>query len=344
MHMQLEEMEATPETIKVVQLLRTGRFSHGMYGNFDITNDTLRSLKRNFDTNVRRVKLAVDYFHDAYEEAAGWITNLELRNSDNELWITVDWTQKAQDMILAKEVRYISADLDFEYEDSETRVQYGATLLGAGLTNRPHIKDMKALLSEFKPEHREQVKLLLNDKPEVKKMAIAFDDILAAVAVLNDDQKAQLAEKLGTFKAAEGAKLADAVKEVTTLKAQLAEKETGLKKANDDITAINEKLATTEKKAEFDVMLADGKVVEGQRAAYMKGDFSEFAKNAVAVNLEEAGSGSNGNDDSTAEADKAMVQLDEAAAAIAKSKGVSMAAAYKQARAENPKLAEAIKA
>jgi len=334
MRVELQEINATPETIKTVQLLRTGRFSHGSYGNFDITTDTLLSLKRNFDTNIRRVKLAVDYFHDAYEEAAGWITEVNLLNANNELWIKVEWTPKAEEMILAKEVRYISADLDFEYEDSETRKQYGATLLGAGLTNRPHIKDMKAILSDFKPELRQKIETLLTDKK--KETIMGFDEILLAVASLTDDQKAQLAEKLGTFKAAEGTKLADAESATATLKALLADKEKSLKEATEKADAITLKLADSEKSASFNVMLAEGKATEGQRESFMSGNIIEFAKNAVKVNLSAAGTGS----ESVCDSSSSIAKLNEITENIMKTQGVSFAAASKQAYSENKALAD----
>ena len=150
MWLQLEEVQgATPEDIKTVQLLRTGNFKYGGYGAFDITSDNLRQLKSNFDSNVRRVKIAVDYFHASYAEAAGWIEAIELRNADNELWITVDWTAEAVEKIMGKEIRYLSADMDFNYMDIESGVEFGCVLMGAGLTNRPYIKDMKAIISEL---------------------------------------------------------------------------------------------------------------------------------------------------------------------------------------------------
>lgn len=335
MRINLEEInDATGDSIKKVQLLRTGHFAHGLYGTFDITPEVLRTMQSNFDSNVRRVRLAVDYFHEAYQEAAGWIEKVILEQSDTQLWIEVDWTPKAREMILNKEVRYLSADFDWNYEDNETKREYGATLNGAGLTNRPFVKDMKAILSDFAPQDREKIKLLLNDK-KGKNIMPTFDEVLAAVATLSDDQKAQLAEKLGTVKAAEAAKFSE---EAKGLKAQLAEKEKAFADLNTEVSKIKTQLADTEKKASFDVMLSEGKVVEAQRDAYMKGDVDAFAKNAVRVNLSEKGTGGEG---ANSAADAAEVKLNEEADKLVKEKGVTFAEAYKQVVKANPELAKA---
>lgn len=338
LQIKLEEITATtPESIKVCQLLRTGNFKYGGYGAFEITTDHLRKIKANYDSKVRGVKLAVDYFHEAFEEAAGWIEQIELRNGDNELWITVDWTPKAVEKIMAKEVRYLSADIDFNYIDIESGQEYGCTLLGAGLTNRPYIKNMKAILSELSDSDKKELKqILLNDKKEEKNM-VKFEEMLAAVSSLTDDEKAQLAEKLGAkVKASEEAlQLAEKVK--ADAEAKLSEKDLQLKKLSEDVTALKTEVETEKKKAKFDAMFSEGKVVEAQRKAFMEGDMETFVANAVKLNLSEQGTGA----DDTAEADTAIIKLNEKAEEIVKSRNVTFSEAFKIARKENPKLAEA---
>jgi len=177
-------LELPNKDITTVQLIRTGDFSQ--YGEkIIITEETLREFKLNFDRRVRRVDIAVDYFHESYSDAAGWIKEIELRNNDTELWINVEWTSKAKQKILDKEIRYISADFSLHYEDSETKEEFGATLYGAGLTNRPYVKDMQAILHENQK---------LN---EDKKMSTSFEDIMKSLSSLSDDEKLQLGEKLG---------------------------------------------------------------------------------------------------------------------------------------------------
>lgn len=336
MWLQLEEVTgATPDSIKTVQLLRTGDFKYGGYGAFQITPDTLRELKSNYDNNIRRVKIAVDYFHEAFAEAAGWIEGIELRAGDNELWITVDWTPEAVEKIMAKEIRYLSADMDFNYMDIESGQEYGCVLLGAGLTNRPYIKDMKAILSELAIKDRKK-EILLNDKKKETTMP-TFDDIMKCVNDLTDDQKAQLADKLGTVKASEV--------EANTQALKLAEaaanaKSSEIKQLSEKVGVLEKQLEETVKAGKFAKLLSDGKAVEAQRVAYMAGDMEAFVAGAVKVNLSEDGSAAVA--EGIKNADVALKKLNEIAAEKEKSGSMTFSEGFKQAMKENPELAKAV--
>src|SRR6267378_2033908 len=69
-----------------VQVLRVGKFNHPKYGEFEITTATLAEMKKNFDSNVRGVDVAFDYFHDSDKEASGWPSELYISENGNELW------------------------------------------------------------------------------------------------------------------------------------------------------------------------------------------------------------------------------------------------------------------
>ena len=327
----LEELEEitgkSKDDIRFAQLLRVGNFLY-QDRTLKFTKDTLKSLKDNFDNNVRGVKLAVDYFHDAYDKAAGWIKTLDIRNDGNELWMEVEWTEKARELILGKELRYISAELQEQYQDKETEKEYGPVLFGAGLTNRPHIHGMAAILHETK---NQELITLLNNKEKGNIMTIEFEDIMKSVVDLTDDQKAQLAEKLGTVKASE----IESEKNI-----RLAEE----KEASDKIATLSEEkealvieLAETKKKAAFDVLLSEGKSVESQREAFMSGDMETFAKNAVNINLSEAGT-DRIESDKIVDSDKAVTKLNEIADEKVKKFGYTFAEAMKVAVKENAEL------
>ncbi len=55
--------------INHVQLLKAGTYKHAGYGDLDITKDTLLKFKENFENNILKIDLAVDYFHKNNEEA-----------------------------------------------------------------------------------------------------------------------------------------------------------------------------------------------------------------------------------------------------------------------------------
>lgn len=151
--MSLSESDA-PEWI---QIARVGTFSHPDYGTFTIDNATLASMKKNFDEGTRGVDLALDYSHENLDEAAAWFKALDLRADGKELWAQMLWTPKGKDVVASKEFRYISPEFTFNYEDNEPdqtgkKKSFGPTLLGAGLTNRPCIKNMNPVvqLTEIK--------------------------------------------------------------------------------------------------------------------------------------------------------------------------------------------------
>jgi hypothetical protein len=132
---------------KEVQILRVGKFNHPTYGAFEITPLTLFEMKSNFDSNIRGVDMAFDYFHDSDKEASAWVKSLELRENNTELWALVDWTPKAEQKLSERELRYFSPDFAFNWTDPEKGATYNNVLFGGGLTNRPFVKEMKAIVA-----------------------------------------------------------------------------------------------------------------------------------------------------------------------------------------------------
>lgn len=275
-HFKLEEIDSS--NINQVQIIRAGKFNHPYYGRFDIDQKVLRQFKANFDDKVRRIDLAVDYFHNSCEQAAGWIKSIELKEDDTQLWATIEWTKEAENKITDKQIRYLSAEFQLKYQDSETTKEYGPTLLGAGLTNRPHVKGMSPILDEStNPNIKE-----LNEMP-------TFDEITKGLQNLSEDEKLQIAEKIGL----DLKDLADAKKQLSEGNIALTELKAENTKLSDSINEIQNKLVLAEKETSFTKMLANGKVVEAQRVAFMEGDFAKFAEGAIALNLK--GQGVEGN-------------------------------------------------
>lgn len=93
-------------------------------------------------------ELPIDYEHQADDPdrrangpvpAAGWISALEVR--DGSLWGRVKWTERAAEMIGAREYRYLSPVLLHRRDGTVLR------LLGASLVHRPNL-ELKALASD----------------------------------------------------------------------------------------------------------------------------------------------------------------------------------------------------
>lgn len=329
--------ENPADKIKRVQLLKAGKYKYYDESTLEISTDMLSKMKVNFDNRVKKNDLAIDYYHMAYGEAAGWITGVTLENGGTELWIEVEWTDEAKEKILAKKVKYLSADFDLDYMDNETGEKHGPTLNGGGLTNRPFIKGMQAILSEISaiidksPEKIDDIKKLLSETQNKGQEIMTFEELKKALvtAQLSDDQKKEVVRLIGVED--RGVKLSE---EVVSLKAQI--------KAKDEEIAENaKKLAEVEKKSQFSKLLSEGKAVPAQEDAYMKGDMAEFARLSVPMNSKPTGSGADPKTLSDApktaeEAEDKIIQL-----AVEKRKAntaLSVEASTALVLAENPEL------
>jgi len=135
----------------VVQVFRTGKFKHPLYGTFVITDADLDCMEANFKASRPKTptELVVDYEHmsaigNQIAPAAGWVKGL-IRKA-GELLAKVSWTGKAAGMIKANEYRYISPEWHMHYKDKESGRDIGPTLLSMALTNRPFIEGMQPIM------------------------------------------------------------------------------------------------------------------------------------------------------------------------------------------------------
>lgn len=256
---------------KDIQVLRVGNFFHNGQ-QIEITKSHLKTMIKNFHEGVRGVDLMLDYGHNSDANAAAWFEDVYLSDDGKELWAKVDWTEGGADSVRKKEYRYISADFNFAYKDNESLKDYGPTLLGAGLTNRPVVKKMNpTILSE-------------NNNPSEEEMPQDNKDEMEKLRKENKELKEKLAEKDKDESMSEIKKREDAI----------AEREKAVKLAEEKAETEKKEAA---KKVEFDTMLSEAKVVEAQRESFMKDDMAEFVKNAGSVNLAEKGNGATGKKD-----------------------------------------------
>jgi phage I-like protein len=288
----MNQVFRTPEMViqlseagnKEIQLFRVGTFYHASYGKFEITKEILQAMEKNFQAKVRGIDLAVDYKHASDAEAAGWIKSLYLLNEGTELWASVDWTPKADKILSEKEFRYISPEFTFDYQDNETLQKYGPVLLGAGLTNRPTIKNMEPVVLSESPIPEKIGKKEVPSQPQPKKKEIKAMENLdqlspeALEKMSPEEMKALCVQLIAALKKpaapAEG-ELAEAKKKLADLEAKCAAMES------------EKKLA--EKKGAFVKLLSEGKVCAAQEQAYLAGDFVKFAELSQSVNLSEKG-------------------------------------------------------
>lgn len=305
-----------------VQVLRVGKFKHPSYGDFEITPKVLAEMKTNFDARVRGIDISFDYYHDSDKDAAGWPTALELSSDGTELWaINVDWTPEATKKLSDRALRYFSPDFAFKYVDPETGKSYSNVLLGGGLTNRPFVKEMKAIVAA-------ENKTGANDMNELEKAQAALK--------LSEEKVVKLTEE----KAAAETKLADMApkSKIEELTAKIAElqKELEAEKAKGETvlaekTKVEEEKKLAEKTAKFNLMLSEGKACAAQKDAFLKGDMDKFLELAEKPNLNGSGSGSSGGDGGGADAEKVLKLAEDKRKA---DKNLSQPEAIKLARKE----------
>lgn len=148
---------------KPVFLAREGTWDHPVYGTFSITASDLEDFKTNFDLDVRRQQVPIDVDHKPSQGgAAAWMIPGTMFLNENEgkksLWVSVEWTNRGQKLVLGGEYRYISPTYDTIYTDEETGDAFRNVLAGAALTISPVIKGQKPIsLSEdvMKDEHKD---------------------------------------------------------------------------------------------------------------------------------------------------------------------------------------------
>lgn len=176
-----------------VTITRTGLFHDPRYGEFEITLSMLQSMVQNFETNVVGQRIPLDVSHRPQDGAAGYFKKLDVEQG--KLRGLVEFTEYGIDAVKKRGMIYLSAEFHENYMTNESpRRECGPTLLGAGLTPRPVIKNLDPVqLSEE----------ALDGAPPTF-VTDRFTRILSEeIRSMWEKLKKQLAAKLGSMKLAE---------------------------------------------------------------------------------------------------------------------------------------------
>lgn len=141
----------------VIEILRTGKFSHPQWGIIDIEGSKLAEIKKNFKNNVLDREVSFDFSHESELPASAWVRNLSsvsrnVKGNKQEILLAhVKFTPKGEAAVKDGDYRYFSSEYTDNFVDKETGKEFGTTLKGGGLTNRPFIPGLKPVeLSEKK--------------------------------------------------------------------------------------------------------------------------------------------------------------------------------------------------
>jgi phage I-like protein len=276
-----EEFRSAPiklseeEIPKKIQILRCGNFNHDGR-EIKVSKEDLDNMVKNFSEKVRGIDLMIDFSHNSEGEAAGWIRSLVLSEDKNELWAEVDWTPIGLKSLEDKAFRYISADFSFAYKDNESSREFGPTLFGAGLTNRPVVKSMKPIiLSEINSNQLTEDSKMANgayEEKELQEDGMSREELEKIIKDLKDDLLKKDEELIALRNEMEEAKL-DKEQKLAELK---KEKE------------------LAEKNLAFDKKLSEGLVVEAQRQSFIENDMEKFLSLQSEIKMSESGSSGQG--------------------------------------------------
>lgn len=152
----LSEQMVAGEGLKRIPICMLGTFYKGKQ-KFSIRRQDIAVLVANMAK--READVVLDYEHASqYPDvaaggpipAAGWIKAVDPEpDAQGVVWATVEFTERARQMIAAREIRYVSPTLSWAARDKGTGEQQGITLMSAALTNTPLLDRMPAItLSE----------------------------------------------------------------------------------------------------------------------------------------------------------------------------------------------------
>jgi len=123
-----------------VTITRTGEFNDPRYGDFEISKQMLLAMVDNFKKGAYGQDIFIDVAHKPDDGAAAKVLNLSVEG--NRLRAEVEWTDFGVKAVKDRGFQYLSAEYHPNFKDNEAGLEHGPTLLGAGLTVRPVIKNL----------------------------------------------------------------------------------------------------------------------------------------------------------------------------------------------------------
>lgn len=128
-----------------IQIAQLGDFKHARYGDFSVTESNVANWTKNL-AHLPGGRAPIDLDHSANRlprktEAAGWITGIDM--ADGVPMADVEWTPVGEQAIRDKRYLFFSPTYG-KFEDEHGTV-HDDTLVGGGLTNKPHFSKLPTL-------------------------------------------------------------------------------------------------------------------------------------------------------------------------------------------------------
>jgi len=180
-------------SVSMFQAFPYGTYHHPTYGKIDFTVEKATEMTSGVNNKVRGQDLDIDYDHKQHSgEAAGWVKAAEARSDG--LWLSVEWTKKATQLIKDKAYRYFSPEFDWKWKHPQTQEVHSNVLFGGGITNRPFLKGIMPInLSEFIDDSDIQLEEGNGMDPKLQRKLLGLpedatdEQVTEALAKLPDD-------------------------------------------------------------------------------------------------------------------------------------------------------------
>jgi phage I-like protein len=164
----------------IIEMAKVIKGYHASYGEIEIKKEHLKSFVKNFKEKVTGCDLSIDLEH-SQGEACGWVNDLYLSQDEETLFGVIKWNPLGALSLTEKRFRYYSPEFSFSYTHPHTLTNYGPTLLGGALVNRPFLK-MDAIVSMTETK-------IINKENEMTEKTILLVDHESKVLELSEKVK-----------------------------------------------------------------------------------------------------------------------------------------------------------
>lgn len=189
---------ADGDNVREVEMLRTGKFTHWWFGELDITRDTLKQLKENYDGGVLHRDISLDVSHMPQYGAVAWVKELSITRRKfatgmkSVLVGKCEFTDQGVNLVKSKRFKYFSIEYDFEYQDKETGEKHGSVMGGGALTNRPFIPGMRPI--QFSQDAEGKPVVTLAEDPFEEANEMDFKELIVKLSERVESLEAKLSE------------------------------------------------------------------------------------------------------------------------------------------------------
>lgn len=363
-----------------IEILKAGMWPDGSAkGHLDITIPNLVEMVSNFDRGVGMpggagTGLPIDYGHEEWAQAAGWMKSLELIG--DTLYAHVEWSTSGLAALQGKEYKCISPSFWpgclGQWQDPENPdITASNVLVGAGLTNIPFFKGLTPIMAStgsnnvmyISANNKETSTVPTLDEVRIKDATSLTDEEKQVLA----DNKADLsADELSKFNLTEAVDKAienkevekveevtetEEVKEAVAIAASVKSGEKMVVNASEFTSLKGQVEASAKKLAEYELKDTAAFVTAHIARGAIKADqATEWTKRIVADNSmkdlltslpDNKVLAAEMGDSSTENTISAYAQLKEKAEKIVADRKVSYGDAITAARRENPELVKA---